>query len=109
MASDMERIKAAFKVFDSDNSGKLSADELRAILSRGPNPVLAAEEIDEVINQFDTNGDGQLSVDEFAAACSQLDESEAAAVEEAVEAKINEDAAMLQTNPNGGNPFVMGG
>uniref|UniRef100_A0A7S2DPE4 EF-hand domain-containing protein n=1 Tax=Haptolina brevifila TaxID=156173 RepID=A0A7S2DPE4_9EUKA len=106
MASDKERIRRAFTIFDTDGSGKLSTNELRAILSRGSNPMLSAAEVDEVIAEF-AGDDGELSMDEFAAACYTLSDDEAAALQQKLDA-VEEDK-MLQNNPNGGNPFVMGG
>ena len=84
--SDYAQIRAAFKVFDTDNSGTLSASELRAILSRGSNAMLSADEVDEVISEFDANGDAELSIHEFAKACFSLSDDEAAVLQ----AKLNE-------------------
>lgn len=101
--TDYERIKAAFQVFDADGNGQLSAAELRAILSRGDG-LLSAVEIDEVIHAFDTNDDGMLNIHEFAAACADLSDEEAAAVE----ARVEEAKARADVNSFGGaegNPF----
>ena len=62
------QLKAAFTIFDTDGSGTLSADELKAILTRsvrGGAPLLSSERVDGLIAEFDTNGDGVLSLDEF--------------------------------------------
>ena len=84
-ASIQAKLKAActqdsplkfFSRFDKDKSGLLSAEELRAILSRGPNPMLSEAEIDEVIREFDANGDGQLSIEEFARATASMSDEE---------------------------------
>ena len=70
------QLKAAFAVFDTDGSGTLSADELKAILSRsvrGGAPLFTAEQVDGLIKEFDTNGDGVLSLDEFVKAWAGLE------------------------------------
>ena len=70
------QLKAAFAVFDTDGSGTLSADELKAILSRpvrGGAPLFTAEQVDGLIKEFDTNGDGVLSLDEFVQAWAGLE------------------------------------
>ena len=61
-----ECIRDAFAVFDSDGSGALSAEELRAVLTR-PGTGLQLSEADaaEILADFDTNGDGELQIDEF--------------------------------------------
>lgn len=49
----------AFKVFDKDNSGTISTEELRNVLrSLGEN--LTDAELDEMVNMADVNGDGQI-------------------------------------------------
>jgi len=49
----------AFKVFDKDNSGTISSDELRNVLkSLGEN--LTDAELDEMIKLADHNGDGSI-------------------------------------------------
>jgi hypothetical protein len=82
--SDYSHIRAAFRVLDSDNNGTLSADEMRAILSRGPQPMLTPEEVDEVIARFDKGGNDVLSIPEFVQACFSLDDDEAEALEKKV-------------------------
>ena len=64
-------IAAAFRVFDTDGNGTISADELKAILTRpvrGQPPTLTAAQVDELITKHDANSDGVLSLDEFARA-----------------------------------------
>lgn len=51
----------AFKVFDKDGSGKISAEELRQVMTNlGEN--LSNAEVDEIIKDADTNGDGVRSL-----------------------------------------------
>jgi len=61
-----EEVRAAFKVFDKDNSGTLTFDELVGVFTRpgGGQPTDEAE-ARAFIAQHDKNGDGVLSIDEF--------------------------------------------
>merc|ERR1711907_714538 len=54
----------AFKVFDRDGNGFISAAELRHVM---PNlgEKLTDEEVDEMIREADVDGDGQINYDEF--------------------------------------------
>lgn len=54
--SEAEIIEA-FKVFDKDNSGKISADELRQVMNN-LGERLSDAEVEEMIREADTNGDG---------------------------------------------------
>merc|ERR1712139_194635 len=59
-----EELIEAFKVFDTDGSGSLSAAELRqAMMSSGEK--LSDEEIDEIIREVDVDGDGEISYEEL--------------------------------------------
>lgn len=54
-----EELKEAFRVFDVDNSGTITADELKQVVSKlGIH--LSQEEINEMIKAADTSGDGQV-------------------------------------------------
>lgn len=54
-------LRAAFAVFDKDGSGSLSAEELKAVLTRpGGGAALSDEEVRAIIDEFDANGDGEL-------------------------------------------------
>ena len=66
---DSAKIYAAFKLFDTDNSGSLSVEEMTAILSKdtGSN-LLTPEQIKDLIAEFDKNGDGELDIKEFTSA-----------------------------------------
>ncbi|KAK1590649.1 uncharacterized protein LY79DRAFT_590357 [Colletotrichum navitas] len=60
-----EELKNAFKVFDRDGSGTISAEELRHVLTSLGEDMTPAE-IDEMIQMADKNGDGSIDYDEFA-------------------------------------------
>jgi calmodulin len=49
----------AFRVFDKDNSGTISSDELRNVLKKLGED-LTDEEVDEMIRLADVNGDGSI-------------------------------------------------
>jgi len=60
-----DEIKEAFKIFDKDGNGFISAQELRTIMtSFGEH--LSSEEADEMIECADINGDGKIDYEEFA-------------------------------------------
>jgi len=59
-----EEIKEAFKVFDKDGNGYISASELRHIMTN-LGEKLTDEEVDEMIREADVDGDGQINYDEF--------------------------------------------
>ncbi|KAF0414443.1 calmodulin [Gigaspora margarita] len=59
-----EELKEAFKVFDKDNNGLISAAELRQVMN-SIGEKLTDEEIDEMIHEADVDGDGQINYEEF--------------------------------------------
>ena len=60
----LQEIKEAFKVFDKDGNGYISAAELRHIMTN-LGEKLTDEEVDEMIREADVDGDGQINYDEF--------------------------------------------
>jgi len=58
-------IKEAFKVFDRDGDGYISAEELGQVMST-LGESLTQEEIDEMIREADSDGDGRVCYEEFA-------------------------------------------
>jgi calcium-dependent protein kinase len=59
-----QHIKDAFDVFDQDQSGFISPDEIRKILGNEAE----SDYIDRLVKEADTNGDGNISFAEFQAA-----------------------------------------
>jgi calcium-dependent protein kinase len=57
-------LKKAFGLFDKDNSGLISADEIREVLGLTDNADMNSK-INEIIDQVDENGDGEISLEEF--------------------------------------------
>ena len=58
-----EKLEAAFKAFDLDNSGTISADELKTVLGRFHSYDDSIWQ--EIIKEVDTNGDGVIDLREF--------------------------------------------
>lgn len=58
-----ERLEAAFKAFDIDGSGTISADELKALL--GKNHAYGDDMWVDIIREVDQNGDGVIDLREF--------------------------------------------
>lgn len=59
-----DRLAGAFKLFDKDDSGFVTPQEIREVLSAQENRV-PQDIIDVIIKQVDQNGDGEISLDEF--------------------------------------------
>ncbi|KAK4629180.1 Calmodulin [Fulvia fulva] len=60
----------AFRVFDKDGSGTISAEELKAVM-KTLGEDLSDKELDEMLKEADTDGDGTIDYKEFAALMSQ--------------------------------------
>jgi len=58
-----EKLQAAFKMFDKDNSGSISMEEIKQVLGFGQS--VASEELTKVMSQVDDDGNGQISFAEF--------------------------------------------
>ena len=54
-----EEIKDAFRVFDKNGDGMISAHELKQVMAN-LGEKLTDEELDEMMREADTNGDGQI-------------------------------------------------
>merc|ERR1719284_2299860 len=59
-----EELIEAFKVFDRDEDGFISAGELRSSMMNLGEKLTDAE-VDEMIREADMDGDGQINYDEF--------------------------------------------
>ncbi len=66
-----EKLISAFKIFDKDNSGTISPDEIREVL--GGAAALSDEVVSGIIKQVDENGDGQIQFEEFCHLMRSLD------------------------------------
>jgi len=59
-----EELREAFRVFDRDGSGFISAAELRHIMTH-LGEKLSEEEVNEMMKEADPDGDGQVNYEEF--------------------------------------------
>ena len=60
----IEEIMKAFKLFDEDNTGKISLRNLRRV-ARELGENLSDDELQAMIDEFDKDGDGEISQQEF--------------------------------------------
>ncbi|KNZ60324.1 calmodulin [Puccinia sorghi] len=59
-----EEIREAFKVFDKDGNGFISAAELRHVMTN-LGEKLSDQEVEEMIREADVDGDGAINYEEF--------------------------------------------
>lgn len=59
-----EEIMKAFKLFDDDDSGRISLRNLRRV-ARELGENISDEELRSMIDEFDTDGDGEINQEEF--------------------------------------------
>ena len=64
LAIPPRQFATAFKVFDKDGNGFISAAELRHVMTN-LGEKLTDEECDEMIREADIDGDGQINYEEF--------------------------------------------
>ena len=62
----IEELKKAFRIYDEDDSGKISFDNLKKV-TEDLNVDANDEELQNMIKLADTDGDGEVSLDEFIA------------------------------------------
>lgn len=59
-------LEQAFKLFDADQSGYVTADEIRSLMCHaGGDEALTEAEVEELIKMADPDRDGKISFDEF--------------------------------------------
>ena len=63
-------LKQSFTFFNKDNSGMVTADELKEVFSVGKN--ISKQVWQEVISEVDKNGDGMIDFEEFKIMMSSL-------------------------------------
>jgi calmodulin len=57
-------LRAAFAVFDEDNSGSISRKEMKKLMKK-LGQALSDEELDAMMEEVDTDKDGQIDFEEF--------------------------------------------
>ena len=73
--TSQEKLHAAFRMFDKDGSGIISAEEIREVLCFGGTNSLSTEAVDAIIKQVDENGDGEIQFEEFVVMMTGLENS----------------------------------
>ena len=73
--TSQEKLHAAFKMFDKDGSGIISAEEIRQVLCFGDTQSLSVEAVEAIIRQVDENGDGEIQFEEFVTMMTTLKEN----------------------------------
>jgi calmodulin len=63
-ANRIDDVKAAFRIFDHNNDGSISMEELRDAMVRYGQS-FTEEECEEMFSTADRNGDGNIDFDEF--------------------------------------------
>lgn len=58
-----DKLMAAFKMFDKDDSGTISPEEIKVVLCAGGQVEEAV--INDIIKSVDENGDGEIQFEEF--------------------------------------------
>lgn len=61
--SSNDKLLQAFRMFDKDGSGTISADEIKEVL--GCNSYLNPKVIEDIMKEVDENGDGEIQFEEF--------------------------------------------
>lgn len=59
----IDKLKAAFEMYDKDNSGSISTDEIKSVLGVGKD--ISEEVWQQIVKEVDANGDGEVSFEEF--------------------------------------------
>lgn len=62
-----DKLLEAFKKFDRDGNGKITAQELKDVLEGGKNLNKSMDYYNQIIKEVDTNGDGMIDYKEFVA------------------------------------------
>jgi len=63
-----QEMRNAFRVFDKDNSGTISADEIATVMATFGQH-LSADELQFMVQEVDKNGDGTIDYEEFVSFC----------------------------------------
>jgi len=71
-----EKLRAAFRMFDKDGEGTISAEEIREVLCFGDQNTLTIEAVDAIIKQVDENGDGEIQFEEFVTMMTALEQAQ---------------------------------
>jgi len=61
-----ENLRTAFQMFDTDNSGKIDAAEIKNLLEGDDfKDQINKDALNRIISEVDVNGDGEIDFEEF--------------------------------------------
>merc|ERR1712119_210959 len=63
-SDEVEEIKEAFDLFDSDRTGEVSLDNMKRV-AKELGEDISPQELQEIIQRADLDGDGALTMDDF--------------------------------------------
>lgn len=68
-----DSLRTAFQMFDVDNSGKIDATEVRALLEGEDfKDQISKDQLNKIIKEVDANGDGEIDFEEFLSMMRQI-------------------------------------
>ena len=65
MAPSDQQLKAIFKAYDADGSGKITVEELATALNKKGGKNLSRAKVEEIVRLVDKNNDGEIDFEEF--------------------------------------------
>lgn len=67
---DDEEMRDAFRIYDKDNTGFITTDQIRKVFQK-LDEMPTDEELDDILRLYDADSDGKLSYEEFVQAMSK--------------------------------------
>lgn len=90
------RLELAFSVFDKDNSGRITVDEMHSVMSQFE---LTDSELEEMIKEVDQDGDGSINFEEFCQLMPDETETDTGTDTSSLSFPVSSTSSTLTTNP----------